>query len=368
MIPIFKPSYDEREEKAVAKVLQSRWSGLGPKVEEFEEKFAKYVDAKYAVATNSATSALHIALRLIAEGPGEVLVPTLTFASTAHIVAYEGMKPVFCDVHPGSLLINEWDASTRITEQTKALIYVLYSGCHPTVSSMTVKPTYPVIFDCAHACGNTMFDGGGKLCCWSFHAVKNLSCGDGGMLTTDDKDQADRAKRLRWMGISKSTHDREIGGYSWDYTIDELGFKYHMNDLTAAIGLVQLEKMPEMQKKRRSLAWNYIKNLGPLAAQYGLTIPAWSNEFSWHLFVIRTKHRDQLSSYLRMKGIATGVHYRPLHLYKCYKGTPPRLPVAENVWPTLLTLPLFPDLSIKEVDIICEHIKDFFKTTDSGRS
>ena len=179
------------------------------------------------------------------------------------------------------------------------------------------------------------------------------------MLTTDDRDHYERACRLRWLGINKSTHDRISGGYSWDYSIDEIGYKYHMNDLTAAIGLVQLEKMPEMQKKRRELAWRYLNNLGNQAAIPELQLPQWSNEFSWHLFVIRTPLRDELSTYLRSKLVSTGVHYRPLHLYKCY-GQQPALPVAEKVWPTLLTLPLFPDLTLKEVDIICEHIRDFF--------
>jgi perosamine synthetase len=316
---------------------------------------------------NSATSALHIALEMT-DYPfrAQVLVPTMTFASTGHIVKHAGLDPIFCDVHEYSLLLNEWDASNKLNINTKALIYVLYGGQHPSAHTLIYNKEVPIIWDCAHACGNTMFSAKGKLCCWSFHAVKNLSCGDGGMLTTDDKDQAERTKRLRWLGIDKSTHDRERGGYSWDYSIDEIGYKYHMNDLTAAIGIVQLEKMFDMQRKRRELVWRYICNLETLTFTH-LQLPKWSNEHSWHLFVIRTHLRDELSTYLRSKLISTGVHYRPIHLYKCY-GQQPSLPVAEAVWPTLLTLPLFPDLTLKEIDMICEHIHDFFRANHSQAS
>ena len=360
MIPIFRPSYDDREVEALRSVLNSKWVGLGPKTEEFEEKFAHYVGAKYAVGLNSCTAALHLVLKLLDVGPGdEVLVPTLTFVSTAHAVVYCGAKPVFVDVQESDLCIGWWDASTKVTDRTKAIIPVLYGGV--PLSNMVESSRLKYIWDCAHACGSN-FNAAGRLCCWSFHAVKNLATGDGGMLTTDNKDQYERAKRLRWMGINKSTHERETGGYNWEYNVEEIGFKYHMNDIIAAIGLVQLEKMPHLQIKRSYLAGHYVGTLYKLGLQEKITIPN-NIDSSWHLFVIRTPRRDELALYLRSKDIATGVHYKPIHLYECY-GPQPSLPVAERVWKELLTLPLYPDLTTDEVKMICGHIGDFFKCSN----
>jgi len=350
MLQIFQPYYDDREEKAVADVFRSKWLGLGKKTEEFEQKFAAKVGAKYAVAVNSCTAALHIAAQLAGIQPGdEVLVPTITFVSTAHIVNYVGAVPVFCDVDPDTLIMDWQDAKSKLTPKTKAVIPVLYAG-RETTSPLDV----PVIYDAAHAAGS-LWSAANKLSCWSFHAVKNLATGDGGMVTMDSEDQYERAKRLRWLGIDRSTWERtdKDKQYKWSYNIDEIGYKYHMNDITAAIGLVQLDKLDEMQDKRRMLVDRYFKNLN------GVTeLPPTSDSSSWHLFVIKTDQRDELSDFLRTKGINTGVHYRPIHFYSCY-GTQPALPVAEREWLRILTLPLYPGLKTEELDYVCDCIKEF---------
>jgi dTDP-4-amino-4,6-dideoxygalactose transaminase len=230
------------------------------------------------------------------------------------------------------------------------VVPVLYGG-RPIPD---VELDVPAVYDCAHACGSS-WNAAGKLCCWSFHAVKNLATGDGGMITTDDEQEYRRAQRLRWCGIDKSTWDRSGVGrsYWWEYRIDEVGFKYHMNDLAAALGIVQLEKLDEMQEIRHRLVRQYLDELADIP---GLELPAYDERSSWHLFVVRTPHRNELSMLLQERGISTGVHYKPIHLYPLYNKYP--LAVAEEEWPKLLTLPLFPALTSEQVSEVCAAVRD----------
>lgn len=349
-IPVFRPSYDHREEEAVVRVLRSGWIGLGPVTEQFERAFAGKVGAKYAVALNSATAALHIAIKLVGVGSGdEVLVPTMTFVSTAMVADYEHAVPVFCDVTAEHLLMDYADAASRTTLRTRAIVPVLYGG-------RPIPPPpidLPVIYDCAHAAGGR-FDAAGKICCWSFHAVKNLATGDGGMLTLDDEALYQKALRLRWLGIDKSTWNRSgvERKYWWEYNIDQTGYKYHMNDITSALGIVQLEKLDEMQARRHALVKQY---LDELAGVLDLELPAYDPDSSWHMFAIRTPHRNELSLHLQAMEISTGVHYKPIHLYPLYHKH--GLPVAEREWLKLLTLPLFPDLTSDQVSFIAREVK-----------
>jgi perosamine synthetase len=354
MIPVFRPYYDEREEQAVAEVMRSGWIGLGPKTEEFEERFARRVGARYGVALNSATAALHLALELLDVGPGdEVLVPTMTFVSTAMAANYQGAVPVFCDVDRDTLCLDVGDAERRRTLRTRAAIPVLYGG-HPLRG---VELDVPFVWDCAHAVGSA-FDASGKLCCWSFHAVKNLATGDGGMITTDDEALYRRAQRLRWLGIDKSTWDRSgiEQRYWWEYRIEEVGYKYHLNDIAAALGLVQLEKLASMQEIRHRLVRQYLEELNGIPE---IEVPSYDPDSSWHLFVIRVQRRNELALHLRDRGISTGVHYKPIHLYPLYHKYD--LPVAEAEWPRLLTLPLFPALTSSQVSAICDAIRGFLR-------
>jgi perosamine synthetase len=359
MIPVLKPSYTQAEMDAVAEVLRSGWSGLGAKTAEFEESFAKHLGVKYAIATSSCTAALHIALRLVgvSEG-GAVLVPSLTFVSTGHVVKHLGATPRFMDVDPQTLCSGDAQCAEVLRRKhygnIEALIQVLYAGQPVSFNG----GDYPTVFDCAHACGST-FDARGKLCCWSFHAVKNLSCGEGGMLTTDDAQLAERARRLRWMGISTSTYERNYAtqtrpAYKWEYDCQEIGYKANMHDISAAIGLVQLQRLGEMQTQRYKLYHQYLAKLPhevePLFHEGGSAL---------HLMLIRCPDRDALHRYLAERGIGTGVHYKPIHLYPCY-GYQPSLPLVEREWLRLLTLPLYPDLTLEQVEMICGHIRDFY--------
>lgn len=364
MIPVLKPSYTQAEADAVASVLRSGWSGLGPRVEEFEQAFAAHLGVKHAVAMSSCTAALHIALRLVGVSEhGAVLVPSLTFVSTGHVVKHLGAQPIFVDVNAQTLCsgIDQFEHAIhrRHYGNIEAMVQVLYAG-QPVAPTHTL--VLPAVYDCAHACGST-FDARGKLCCWSFHAVKNLSTGEGGMLTTDDTQLADRARRLRWMGISTSTYERNYAtstraAYKWEYDCGEIGYKANMHDVSAVIGLVQLARLSEMQKKRMELVGEYNVLLSSIDRNHIQLVEQVPGS-SLHLLVVRCQNRDALHKYLAERGIGSGVHYKPIHLYACYGYQPP-LPVVEAEWLRLLTLPLYPDLTREDVAMICGHIADFY--------
>ena len=369
MIPIFKPSYGQEEIQAVSEVLLSGWVGLGPKVEEFEKKFADYIGVKYAVGVNSCTAALHLALKVLDVEGAEVITTPLTFVSTNHAILYNKAVPVFTDVDPESLNIDPVRIEESVTPKTKVLIAVHYGGnpCDmDRIGRIAEKRGLYVVEDAAHACGSEYrgkrIGSFGKLACFSFHAVKNLATGDGGMVVTNDRDMYERLIRLRWCGINKSTWVREgregSEKYAWLYDVEEIGFKCHMNDITAALGLVQLGKLEAMNEKRRGLARLYDKGLSGLD---WIRTPALEEHVksARHNYVIMTDHRDELNRYLAGEGVSTGVHYYPNNMYRIYEKFGGNTPVARDLWSRLLTLPLYPDLSEDQADMIIRKIREF---------
>jgi len=370
MIQVFKPFMGEEEVQAVRDVILSGWIGLGPKTARFEEEFAAYIGTNHAVAVNSATAALDLALKLLYVRHGdEVIVPTMTFVSTAHVVAYNLATPIFADVDPETMNMDLDDVKRKITARTKAIMAVHYGGRPVDMRSLRkIAGTIPIIEDAAHACGST-YNGKrlgslGDIGCFSFHAVKNLATGDGGALTINNKGIMERAKRLRWLGIDKGTWDRTDlkQSYWWEYHVDEIGLKCHMNDITAAIALVQLAKLNKMNARRSEIAHRYTRAFkGHNMITVPPSIPK-ECQSSWHIYCIRAKRRDELSIYLQEKEIATGVHYKPIHTYKCY-GNIPVLPKAESVFKEILSLPMYPGLSNDDVDRVIGTILSFY----SGR-
>lgn len=363
-IPVFRPHMGADEIEAVSEVIKSGWIGLGPKTEEFEKKFSKFCGSDFSIAVNSGTAALDLAMKLLEVGPGdEVIVPTITFVSTAHVVVYNGAKPVFADVESDTLNIDCDDLKNKITSKTKAVIIVHYGGRPVNMDKiLDIAGDIPVVEDCAHATGS-LYNGQhvgtiGTIGCFSFHAVKNLSCGDGGMLITNNNDFADRAMKLRWLGIDKSTWNRSglDKSYWWEYAVSEIGLKCHMNDINAAIGIVQLDKLCEMNNKRMEFVRLYNDLLSNIES---IKTPPMSEHSSWHLYCIQAEMRDELSVFLRDKNISTGVHYKPIHLYDCY-GYQPQLPVAERIQHKIITLPMFPDLGPGNIDYIATMISEFY--------
>ena len=376
MISLFKPQVGEEELQAIKEVFESGWLGLGPKTAEFEDIFAKYIGSDYAVGVNSATSALDLSLKLLNVKHGdEVIVPTITFVSTAHVVAYNLATPIFVDVDK-NLLMDVKDVARKITPRTKAIIPVHYGGRPVDMdklfeTAITKDGSIPIIEDAAHACGSTYK---GKKCgslgdigCFSFHAVKNLCMGDGGALAFNNVFMNERAKKLRWLGINKGTWDRTDGNksYWWEYSVDEIGLKCHMNDIMAAVGLVQLKKLDKMNERRRQIAEMYTKGLKGVVKTP--TMDTSNSQSSWHIYCIRCEDRNGLSEYLKSIGIITGVHYKPIHLYNCY-GNVPKLPRAEKLFKEILSLPMHPNLTNDEVYKVIQEIIFYYKNKLMGRN
>lgn len=367
MINLFKPCMGQEELEALKPIFESGWIGLGPKTEEFEKQFAKYIGVKYAVALNSATSALDLSLKLLNINHGDqVIVPSITFVSTAHVVAYNLATPIFVDSDK-NLLLDIKDVKRKINPRTKAIIPVHYSGRSVDIEYLKkIAKDIPIIEDCAHACGS-IFNGQkcgslGDMGVFSFHAVKNLSTGDGGMITTDNFNIYERAKKLRWLGIDKNTWDRtdKNKSYWWEYDVSEIGLKCHMNDINASLGLVQLKKLDKMNARRKQIAKMYYEGLKYLPQIITPIMDTKNSKSSWHIYCIKCQQRNDLSIYLKEKNIMTGVHYKPIHLYKCYDNIP-SLPKSEKYFKKILSLPMYPDLTDNEVELVINEICNFYK-------
>lgn len=366
MIPVFKPCFGEEELNALRQPFESGWIGLGPQTTLFEEKFAKYLGINHAAALNSCTAALHLAFEVIGVQGAEVITTPMTFVSTNHAIRYCGGEPVFCDIEEDTLSIDADKIEALITEKTKALVIVHFGGAPcdmEKILDICRRHNIVLVEDCAHACGGA-YKGKNlgtfsKYGCFSFQAVKNLAVGDGGMLVTSDPLIDNKIRSLRWVGINKDTWSREEAdtkNYSWFYSVDALGYKYHMNDIAASIGLVQLSKLETMNARRRAICCRYVEAFSEVE---GIAVPRYRtgiDESACHNFVIRVEKRDWLNDELKKKGISTGVHYIPNNHYEMYKGFRGATPVADRVWKQILTLPVFPDLTDTQVDYIIKSI------------
>jgi len=343
VIPLFKPSCSDLEIQNVTRVLRSGFWSMGPVVEELEEQFAKYTGSRHAVAVSNCTAALQIACETLGVRDGEVIMPALTFAATGLSVLHSGGKVVLADIDEDTLCIDWDDVKSKETQRTAAIIPVWYGG---TVNSPRSFPSGWIIEDCAHAAGNMLAGQIGDVACWSFNAVKNLASGDGGMITTPDGELAARLRRLRRFGIDRK---------GWDYDIPEPGWKADMNDITAAIALAQLQRLGEMNELRRKIVLTYIKELSDLD---WLRLPEWDESSSWHMFVARTEHRGNLIIHMYSRGVSAGVHYKPLNLHRIFGEHKP-LPVTDRVWKTLITFPLYPDMTDDDLGQVIDAVRSF---------
>ena len=370
-IPVFRPSITQEEIDAVAEVMRSGWLGLGPVTEKFENALAEYFGVEQVIALNSGTAALHLAVQLLGLQPeDEVIVPTITFISTAHVVGYCGAKVVFADVDEDTLCIHIDDVRRKISPHTKAIIPVHYGG-HPCdmdgLRDAIGDRPITIIEDAAHACGASyrgrLIGGLSPLTCLSFHAVKNLTCGEGGAISTNHIPWARKLRELRWMGISKDTYARSARErvYAWQYWVNDLGFKYHMHDISAAIGLVQLKRLNENNQKRRAIVNRY--NHAFSTSTWIETPPEHRDvQSSWHIYHIKVPERDRLIAHLKQCGIAPGVHYYPLHMHPYYANRNAQCPIAEEIWKRILSLPMYPDMTEDELDRVINAVISFGET------
>jgi len=377
MIPYGKQSIDNNDIEAVINILKSDWLTTGPIVEKFEIAFAKFTCSKYAVAVNSGTAALHCAMHAINIKPGdEVLVPTMTFAATPNCVLYKNATPVFIDVNPNSLLIDTKEIEKKINKNTKAIIVVDYAG-HPADYDILIdianRHKLKLIADSCHAVGGhykTRPIGSiADLSTFSFHPVKNMTTGEGGMITTNDKTFFKRMRSFRNHGISSDHRERAKKG-SWFYEMEELGFNYRLTDFQCALGISQLKKLRTWISKRQRVAKIYdeafLNNelISPLKVDN-------RNSHAYHLYVVKIKFnllkitRSELFLKLKKQGIAVNVHYIPVHLHPFYKrelGTHiGECPNAESAYKEIISLPIYPEISDQKIQIVISEIKKFIK-------
>lgn len=359
----------------IDKVLNSGWITTGPKSKEFEQSFCKLINAKNGVAVCSCTAALHLAYSVSGFRPGdEVIVPSFTFCSTINMLIHLGVKPIFCDILEESLCLDPIDVESKITRLTKAIVVVHFAGRPASMKEITriaKKNKLIVIEDAAHAFltkykGKYIGDSN-NICCFSFYATKNLTTAEGGMVTSRNKSLSDKMRLLSMHGISKHAWNRYSKTGTWKYEVLMPGYKYNLTDIQAVIGVEQLKVALESRKKRLVLVDRYLQQLSP---NNNLILPTNPNEkgseHSWHLFTIRLKKsakvkRDQLIEEMKNRGIGTSVHFIPNHLQKFYQKTYTKglkLPVTEKVYKSILSLPLYEDLSILEVDHIASIVND----------
>lgn len=377
LLPYGRQWLDDDDIAAVIEVLRSEWLTTGPKVNEFERVFADFAGAREAVGVSSGTAALHAAMYAIGIKPGdEVIVPAMTFAASANCVVFQGGIPVFTDVDPDTLLLDPAQVEARITPRTKAIIAVDYAGqpCdYDALRAIADRYGLVLVADACHALGGS-YKGHpvgclADLSVFSFHPVKHITTGEGGMVTTDDSEMARRVRVFRNHGITTDHRQREQQG-SWFYEMLDLGYNYRLTDIQCALGLSQLRKLPGWVARRQEIARRYDTAFAEMPVIKPLGIRA-DVSHAYHLYVIRLDltqlrvTRTEVFKALRAEGIGVNVHYIPVHLHPFYRqrfATGPGLcPVAEAAYEQILSLPIFPRMSDDDVDDVIKAVNKVIK-------
>lgn len=373
-IRLFKPSVGKEELNNIQDVLGHSWLGLGPKVTEFEAAWSKYINTNMSIAVNSATAALHLALSAFKFQEGKkVLVPAITFVSTATAVLYNRLEPVFVDVEEDTASMDLKDLEQKYDKDCVAVIPV-HNGGYPVpmdkLLEFTRQKGLKVIEDCAHCAGGDYKEKKlgrwGDIGCFSFEEKKCMTTGDGGMICSDDENLISPLRAARWVGIDKDTWRRNKkflesespDAWHWHYEISLLGYKYNMNDLAAAIGLAQLKKLDTMNAKRGQIINKYldgIRNLNHIKPIF----PYEPAKYVYWYFGIRCEKRDELIIFLQKNGIATGVHFYPLPMHPLFKSYDKGCETAKKIWKTFITLPSHVDLTNDEIDYVIDCLREF---------
>jgi perosamine synthetase len=375
-ISFHRPSIGLEESEAVQRVLNSRWLTTGPVTQQFERDFAAYVGSRYAVAVNSCTAALQLALDAASIGVGdEVLVPSYTFAATAAVVAHRGARPVLCDSVPGGFNIDPADAQCRITSRTKAIIPVHLAGepCDlSALQELAGRKSLHLIEDAAHALPASYrgkrIGSISEFTAFSFYATKTITTGEGGMLATNNEAYAKRASVMRLHGIRGDAWKRYTSEGSWYYEVVDAGLKANMPDLLAAVGVAQLKKADAFYGRRCQISETYRRRLGRIEELEMPPTGTADKSHSWHLFILRLRTasleitRSDFINQLKEHGIGTSVHFIPLHLHPYYqlifgyrRGD---FPHAEDAYSRCVSLPIYPDMTDCEVERVMNTVED----------
>lgn len=380
-IPFHKTHTTDEEINAAIDAIKSGWLTMGPKTVEFEEKFKLFIGTKESISMNSATAALHLALKAIGIQQGdEVIIPALTFVATAEVVTYFNALPVLCDVDKNTHNIDVSKIEALITARTKAIIPVHFAGqpCDmDEIYALAQKYNLKVIEDAAHAIPSTYK--GVKIgnldktdiTCFSFYATKTLSTGEGGMATTNNSEYAKSMKINRLHGISKDVWDRYTNKGSWFYEVVDNGHKYNTTDINSSIGIVQLSKQTMLMEKRSYIAKKYNE-----AFRYNqnITIPHIKDDrtTSWHLYVVKVSNRDSVIEALKIRGIGCSVHFIPIHKHPYYKNhysyQELNYPISNKIFNESLSLPIYPDMTSEEIDYVISNVIEVVDRCHDGET
>jgi dTDP-4-amino-4,6-dideoxygalactose transaminase len=364
-------NFDRGERQIVDRVIKSKWLTMGETVQKLETDFARFAGAKHAIAVSSGTAALHLAMLALDIGPeDEVLVPSLSFVASANAILYTGAKPIFVDISSlDDLNLSPDDVERKITSRTKAMVVVHYGGYLADIKrlkNIAKKHRLRIIEDSAHAIGadlNSKMAGTlGDVGCFSFFSNKNMATGEGGMLVTDDDRLAKKLRLLRSHGMTSMTLNRHQG-HAYTYDVIDLGYNYRMTEISAALGILQLKKLRNGNRKRKALTELYRSKLRGIT---GLSLPFRNHprKSSYHLFpVVLSKKidREKFMQLLKKEGIQTSIHYPPTHKFSYYrkniKGNSGKLPLTELAGRQEVTLPLHPLLKERDVTFVCNAVK-----------
>ena len=369
MIKVSRGCLGSEELAEVKSAFEYGYFGLASKVDEFEEALKSYFGASYVVATNTGTTALHLALDALRIGPGdEVIVPSLTFVASFQAISATGAKPVSCDIHPDTLLMDVGDVERRLSAKTKAVMPVHYAGnpCDmDALCELRDRHGFRIVEDAAHAFGSTYkgkkIGGFGDMVCFSFDSIKNITCGEGGAIICQDEslDKLLRNKRLLGMERESQTSSawKERG---WRYDVTQQGFRYHMSNINAAIGIAQLKKVDLFIARRCEICAAYdkafqdVSGLKKLSIDYSVVAP--------HLYVIRVLkgRRDALHLFLKDRDIETGISYIPNHFHSFYREEGLVLPETEKVFEEIISLPLHFEISDEDLRTVIDSVQEFF--------
>ncbi len=368
MLPVLRPYGGEEEVKALKEVIDSGWWGKGPKVDQFEKEFAEMVGAKYAVAVTSNSHGQDLVMKALDIRDGDVINPTISFMATAMIPLWQpNVTTNVVDVDPVTMCIDPEDVRKSLTPNTKAIIAVNQAGVPAPIKEIREFFDGLIIEDCAHSCYTPGAGQASDIAIWSFQAVKTMPCGDGGMITLNDEKLYHKLKEMTWFGVS-STYSRVAKedtvtgkpGYTWDYEVDKIGYKCYMIDLTAALCLEQMKKLPQFLEQRRHIQSMYNEKLCSEVER-----PPFSDTVQYYCAKVPAEHRADLIDYLANKNVHTSVHFKPLHKYEIIKKhlTHPNreFPVADKEWLKLISLPVHPAMTEEDINYVIYWVNQYFK-------
>jgi perosamine synthetase len=369
MIKVARASVGNDELNAINEVFNAGWIGMGNHTLRFEETIQNFLSATNVIAVNTGTSALHLAMVGLGLGPGdEVIVPSLTYVASFQAISMTGAVPVACESDPDTLLMNLDDAERRITQKTKAVMPVHYCGqaCDmDRLLSWREKYGLRIIEDAAHAFGSEYkgrkIGSFGDVTCFSFDPIKVITCGDGGAIVTTDGAFAERVRNIRLLGVDRESEFRYRNERKWFYDVSMVGFRYHLSNINAAIGLTQIEKIGDFISRRREICRRYddgfakIERLHTLAVDYDSTAP--------FMYIVRVpaERREAFMAFLRDRDVETGIHYLPNHWHSLYQNGKNDLPVADQLGHEIVTLPLHYCLTDNEVEQVVGAVQEFFE-------